>query len=215
MTIKLGWLRDLLIIPIIVGIIVAVFQFVLPELIENDLELSYLQEEEKLHFDKSTVGNAKLEINDIETSYLYSKSIRVWNSGEIPIKNLPIKYVFETSDPTFEIFVVTHNTKPKYEFGNISLTEKDLYSEKYVYELLNPGDEFTISFLTNGEAPQSIYTKAEGLNVKKVSPTQEEKAPLSIFTSVAISIITLLVFILELRIIKSDFAEQILKKLKE
>jgi len=40
--------------------------------------------------------------------------------------------------------MVNHNTKPKYEFGNITSTETDQYSRRFVYDLLNPGDEVII-----------------------------------------------------------------------
>ena len=115
-----------------------------------------------------------MEINDIETSLLVAQSTRIWNSGELPIKTLPIRYVFETSSSTFRIFMVSHNTKPKYEFGNITSAEADQYSRRFLYDLLNPGDEVTITFLTNEAAPVSMYAKAEGLSIKLVKPPDKE-----------------------------------------
>lgn len=161
-------LKNLVIIPLIVGLIVAVFQFGLPKLFEKDNELSYSLEESKIHLDQNTIGDIKVEINNIETSLLVSQSARIWNSGGLPIKMLPIRYIFETSSPTFNILMVNHNTKPKYEFGNITSTEADQYSRRFVYDLLNPKDEFTIVFLINEEAPLSVYAKCEGLSIKLV-----------------------------------------------
>lgn len=166
------WLINLMIIPLVVGLIVAVFQFGLPKLFEKDDELSYSLEEPKIHLDQNTIGDIKVEINNIETSLLVSQSARIWNSGELPIKMLPIKYVFKTSSSTFKIFMVNHNTKPKYEFGNITSTEGDQHSRRFVYDLLNPGDEITIIFLTNETAPLSIYAKGEGLSIKLVKPPE-------------------------------------------
>lgn len=181
------WLRNLLIIPLVVGSIVAVFQFGLPRFFEKDSELSYSLEEPNIHLDKNTMGDVKVEINDIETSLLVAQSARIWNSGELPIKMLPIRYVFETSSSTFKIFMFTHNTKPKYEFGDIISTEADQYSRRFVYDLLNPGDEVTITFLTNEAAPVSVYAKAEGLSINKlVKPSDRKSSELMV---VAITIV--------------------------
>ena len=164
------WLKNLVIIPLIVGLIVAIFQFGLPKLFEKDNELSYSLEEPKIHLDQNTAGDAKVVINNIETSLLVSQSARIWNSGGFPIKMLPIRYIFETSSSKFKIFLVNNSTKPKYEFGNITLTETDQYSRRFVYDLLNPGDEVTIIFFTNIVAPLRVYAKGEGLCIKLIKP---------------------------------------------
>ena len=167
------WLKNPLIIPLIVTLIAVIFQFGLPKLFEKDNELSYSLEEPKIHLDQNTIGDIKVKINNIETSLLVSQSARIWNSGGFPIKMLPIKYIFETSSSTFKILMVNHNTKPKYEFGNIASTETDQYSRRFVYDLLNPGDEVTIIFLTNEVAPLSVYAKGEGLSIKLIKPERD------------------------------------------
>jgi len=164
------WLKNPLIIPLVAGLIVVIFQFGLLKLFEKDNELSYSLEEPKIHLDQNTIGDIKVKINNIETSLLVSQSARIWNSGGLPIKMLPIRYIFETSSSKFKILVVNHNTKPKHEFGNITSTETDQYSRKFVYDLLNPGDEVTIIFLTNEVAPLSVFAKGEGLNIKLIKP---------------------------------------------
>jgi len=164
------WLKNLVIIPLIVGLIVAIFQFGLQKLFEKDNELSYSLEEPKIHLDQNTTGDVKVEINNIETSLLVSQSARIWNSGEFPIKMLPIRYIFEASSSKFKILMVNHSTKPKYEFGNITSTETDQYSRRFVYDLLNPGDEVTIIFFTNIVAPFRVYAKGEGLSIKLIKP---------------------------------------------
>ena len=191
------WLRNLLIIPLIVGLTVAAFQFGLPMLFEKDSELSYSLEEPTVHLDKNTIGDVKVEIDDVETSLLVAQSARIWNSGELPIKTLPIRYIFETSRSTFRIFMVTHNTKPKYEFGNITSTEANQYSRRFVYDLLNPGDEVTITFLTNEAAPLSVYAKAEGLGIKLVKPPERttiELITVAISTVVSLFTVFLVLF---------------------
>ncbi len=181
-----NWVRDIFLIPLIVGLIVAIFQFGFPKLSEKNFELSYSAEEPKLVLDTDKMGYVKVKINDIETNLLYSQSIKFWNSGGIPIKSLPIRYVYDygnISGPGFNNEFDTHNTKPEYEFGNITLIEDTPGSKKYLYDLLNPGDEFIITFYTNTKIPIKAYAKAEGLNVKKIEPPKEEARPywLSIF----------------------------------
>jgi len=165
-------LLKLVIVPIFVGLIMATFQLVIPTLLEKDLELSYFIEGPKTYIDKGTIGDVKLEINDIETPYLVSQSVRIWNSGELPIKALPVTYIFENSSSNFKIFAVKHNTKPEYEFGNISTLKADQNSIRNLYELLNPNDEITVTFLTNERVSLSIYTKAEGLSISKYKPVE-------------------------------------------
>ena len=190
-----NWMRDLLIVPLIVGLTVALIQYTFPIIFEKEFELTYSIEEPKLQIDKNTIGDVKVEINDIETSTLYSQSIKFWNSGEIPIKSLPIKYVSENSNPTYKLFFVSHTTKPKYEFGNITMVEITPLSQKYIYDLLNPNDEFTITFLTNEEATQNVYLKVEGLNVKKIEQPQDRTKTI-IYFAVFIALFTEIVTVM-------------------
>ena len=192
-------LRNLAVIPIIVGLLMLILEFGILSISEKELELSYSLEDSKIILDKSTMENATVEINGANISSLYSQSIRIWNSGEIPIKALPILYMFNMSSPTFRIFVVTHDTNPKYEFGKISLIEENQYSKRYAYDLLNPNDEFTITILTNEEAHQSVYAKAEGLSVKQVIPPEEDRLA-EIKENVIISFFTIFLVILQLKV---------------
>ena len=177
---------------------------------EIELEYSYSLEYPKMLFDKLTIGNANVEINDVNTSSLYRQSIRIWNSGKIPIKDLPILYVFETQSPTFRIVDVTHNTNPKYEFGKISLIKEDQHSKKYVYDLLNPNDEFTIAILTNEKAPQSVHSKVEGLSTILVIPPEEDSPLPEFIKSIIISFITVILLIVELKLVAYSRRQTIL-----
>jgi len=72
------WLRDLLIIPLIVGLIVAVVTFVLPKIFEPRKELSYTIDAPIKHIDpdkKPTIGSLKIEINGMSTSSLFCLSV--------------------------------------------------------------------------------------------------------------------------------------------
>lgn len=195
------------------GLFLLPLQYSLEKNSDIELEYSYSLEYPKMLLDKLTIGNANVEINDVNTSSLYRQSIKIWNSGEIPIKDLPILYVFETQSPTFQILAVTHNTKPKYEFGKISLIKEDQYSKKYVYDLLNTNDEFTITILTNEEVPPSVHSKIEGLSTIPVIPPEEDRLLLEILTNIIASFITVILLIVELKLMPYSHRQTILNYL--
>ena len=193
---KKNTLINMFIISLLVGLIVAIVQLALPKFFEKDVELSYLLDEPKVNLDQNTIGEINVKINNIETSLLVTQSARIWNSGEIPIKMLPIRYVFETPSPKFKIFTVNHNTKLKYEFGKITLEEDNQYSKRFVYDLLNPNDEFTIIFLTNEIAPLRLYTKCEGLSIKLFKlPERNLSSWIIIFASFFSAVLSLTLYI--------------------
>jgi hypothetical protein len=153
-------------------IVAAMVYFVFPELSEKDTELkelSYSIEGPITHLEPDLTGSLEVMINNILTSYLFAYRVRIWNSGEVPLKNLPIRFVFDTSEGDFKIFEVKHDTKPKYEFGKI--TEQDIdedndaYSKRFTYPLLNPKDEDIVTLWTNYPVSLSVYAKSEGLKL--------------------------------------------------
>lgn len=149
---KSRWLRDLVVIPMVVGLVLAVITFVLPALFEKENELTYIVEAPSVYFDKDTVGSLKVQINGIKTESLVAYKARFWNSGDMPLENLAVRYVFDgfsPSDPNFNVFAVSHETQPKYEFGKIEEDASDAKSKRFKYALLNPGDMVTVTFLSN------------------------------------------------------------------
>ncbi len=167
---KPSWLRDLLLIPIIVGIIVALVTFVIPRMFDKDKELSYSINLPNEYLDQDAVGSLKIEVNGVPTSALYDYKVSVWNSGDIPLKKIPIRFVFNIKERDFQIFNVIHKTDPSYEFGKITEEDIDSKSKRFVYELLNPGDKDEITFLCNKWAIMTVHSKSEGLKVNWVKP---------------------------------------------
>ena len=168
---KSEWWRSL-ILMVIAGIIVAAVALGFQELSEKDTELkelSYSIEGPITHLEPDLTGSLEVMINNISTSYLFEYKVRIWNSGEVPLKNLPIRFVFDTSKADFKIFEVEHDTNPKYEFGEI--TEQDIdedndaYSRRFIYALLNPKDEDIVTLWTNSPVFLSVYAKSERLNL--------------------------------------------------
>ena len=153
------WFRDLLIIPLIVGAIMALFAFGLPTILEKDNVISYSIDGPITYLDQLSIGDISIKVDDVPTTYLFSHKVRIWNSGDVPIKDLPIRFIFDTDNKEFKIFNINHSTKPAYEFGKISLQDISANSKRFTYELLNPDDEDIITFLTNSLASLSIYTE--------------------------------------------------------
>lgn len=174
---KLEWVLRLLIIPVIVivigGTVLIAVQFELQRLYEKDTELkelSYSIEGPITHLDPDLTGSVGLMItNNISTSYLVAYRVRIWNSGKVPLKKLPIRFVFDTSESDFKLFKVEHDTKPKHEFGEITeqdlIEDNDAYSRRFIYELLNPKDEDIVTLWTKYPVSLSVYAKSEGLDL--------------------------------------------------
>jgi hypothetical protein len=169
---KTNWVRDLLIIPLTVGVVVAFFTFVLPKILEKGNELSYSIDEPITYLDRPEVHNVKIEVNGVHTSSLFAYKVRLWNSGGVPIKHLPVRFVFKPDNTSFTIFNVSQTTKPEFEFGQITEEGSDTLSKRFVYELFNPKDEVNATFLTNGKAELLVFAKVEGLTLSLVKATQ-------------------------------------------
>jgi hypothetical protein len=166
---KLEWLIKPVIVTVIGGlIVVAVAYLLFPGPYEKDTELkelSYSIDVPESQLEPEVTGNLKITINNISTSYLVIYRVRIWNSGEVPLKDLPLRFVFNTSESDFKIFKVEHDTKPKYEFGEITKQDIDAYSRRFIYLLLNPKDEDIVTLYTNYPVSLSVYAKSEGLNL--------------------------------------------------
>jgi hypothetical protein len=175
MQLEKNWWINIILVPLLIGIIIAFVQYGLPLFFEKKTELSYSIEDPIINIDKNTVDNIDIKINNISTGTLIGQTIHVWNSGNKPIEKLPITYLFKSEDNNFAILASSHDTKPNYEFGSISLLEKTNKSRRYLYELLNPKDEFNAIFLVNDISSIELYAKQSGLNIKQESNTSKNK----------------------------------------
>lgn len=169
---KSNWFRDLLIIPLVVGIVIIFASLFLSKLFEKSNELSYILEGPTTYIDPNTIAGIKVEIEGVPSSSLIAYKVRMWNSGGSPLKNVPVLFAFEPSDSTFKIFSITHSTKPQFEFGKITKDSVNFSSRRFHFELLNPGDEDTVTLLTNQSPSLSLFAKKEGLTLNPVNPNK-------------------------------------------
>jgi hypothetical protein len=166
-----SWLT-LFIIPLVIGLIIALFTFVVPKLFEKGKKLNYSVDGPSAYLDKNSIGNIKVVVNDVPTANLFGYKVRLWNSGGVPLKNLPILFNFSQNKPGLVFFSVSHDTKPSLEFGGIREEGSDDHSKRFVYELLNPGDEDVVTFLLNDNPKLQLYSKSEGLKLVWVRPSE-------------------------------------------
>lgn len=162
-----------LLIPLIVGLIIAIIQFGLPYFFGDKKELTYTIFEPITYFDKNSVGELNIVIDGIESNALFSNQIILENTGQIPLKNIPITIHFSAQDTLFKIYNYTIQTQPPVEFGNI---EKNLRSTdlSLKVELINPKDKIFVNVLTNSKCESNVYAKSEGMILSKAE-TQEGK----------------------------------------
>lgn len=164
-----------LIISIFAGIIVGLFDQGIPDIFKKNKELTAIIEDPNIYLDESSFHNTTIKINEIEVTKLVTYEITIFNSGDQPITEVSIRFVFNSENPSFKIINITHNTKPEYEFGKIIKEEIDNFTIKFTYELLNPGDQDKILFMTNELAEINLYSKVEGMEFKQITPPQYDK----------------------------------------
>jgi hypothetical protein len=174
---KTEWWRRFINHPVtrtVIGglIVAAVVYFVFPEIYEKDTELkefSYSIDGPITYLEPDLTGSLEVMINNISTFYLLEYRVRIWNSRKVPLKNLPIRFVFDTSESDFKLFKVEHDHKPRYEFGEITeqdlIEDNDACSRRFIYTLLNPKDEDIVTLWTNYPVSLSVYAKSEGLDL--------------------------------------------------
>ncbi|HAQ19375.1 MAG TPA: hypothetical protein DCR40_09120 [Prolixibacteraceae bacterium] len=161
-------------IPLIVGLIIAGIQFGLPYFFGDKKELTYKIYEPITYFDKNTVGELNIVINGIESNALFSNQFLIENTGQIPLKNIPITIKFDTLDSLFKIYNYTIQTQPPLEFGNIDkkLSRTNLSIN---VDLINPKDKILINILTNSRNKSGLYSKSEGMILSKAEIKEEKK----------------------------------------
>ena len=171
------WLRNYFLLPLLVGIIVGGFTLGVPFIFKKKTEISYNIEGPQRYLEDPALKNIQILVSGKTVSKINGYRIIVWNSGSNPIKKLPLRLVFEPIDKDFEIFAVTHDTTPKFEFGKITELEGNQSSRRFEYELFNINDQDIIGVLTNKTAPLQVYAKTEGLFVKKIEQQKQEYFP--------------------------------------
>jgi hypothetical protein len=185
------WWLTILVGPLIVGILVALVTFVIPKWLSLGKQLSYSIDGPITLLDKLALSASgttiTLMVNGVTVPELFAYKVRLWNSGDSPLKDLPVRLVFDTPEQGFQILEVKHETTPKHEFGKIVEQGSDATSKRFVFELLNPDDEDSITLMTNKSPHLQVYAKAEGLQLALVETTKKSPFDEGFTTVVAIA----------------------------
>ena len=121
---------------------------------------------------------------DLDQLQIYKVTIR--NSGNSPIKDLPIRLVFEEPSEKFSVFTILHKTNPAHEFGAIK-SDHNMSSPRFIYELLNPGNEDVITVLASEKRQLRVYAGGEGVSLDV--RTASETAPANIYIFIIIAFV--------------------------
>lgn len=169
-----NWMRDYLVLPLIVGVVGVIGTFVLPRFFQDNLELSYETEGPDGLIDSRVDGtNIRFKVNEKEAQSVFLNRVRLWNSGIKPVEKIPVTFEFDIkNDGGFEILSVTHKTKPEREFGAITELGGNNNSRRIQYEFLNSGNEDVVSFLSTRETQIKVYANAKGMSL--INRTKEK-----------------------------------------
>jgi hypothetical protein len=173
--VKANWVRDLVVIPLVVGMVVAVFTYGLPRIWEKGRQLSYSIDGPTPALTETLVGKIAISANGVPVSQLFTYRVRVWNSGGGALRDVPVRVVFEMPPADFRMLNVAHATTPKYEFGAITESSDSPASRRFVYALLNPKSEDVITFVTTAGPSARLYSNVEDVQLKEVA-TSEHKS---------------------------------------
>jgi hypothetical protein len=230
-----NWIRDSLIVPILVGILVGSILLVIQSATEwfgkndklvlisvdgpfalihvNDLfkefniSTKFIYDVGKISEDYKKTENKKTKYNpndlsppgpprmtgvfqEVDAGDPQIYRVLIKNTGELPIRDLPVRLVFKNHTDKLKIFTIKHNTTPKHEFGEIKKDFSDGFKPRFVYSLLNPKDEDDILIIASEKADLEVYTKAEGVSVET-----EDINTKYYYSSTTILILSLIAFV--------------------
>jgi len=185
----------LFLIPIAVGLIIAIFQYILPLINQEKKELSYRLDSSISLIDQEKTNGISIRINGEENKSIYFNRIEFVNSGQIPLKQIPIKIRLSNIDTNLKIYKRIITTEPKLEFGRIidSVTANSI---SMFVDLINPKDKITLDILTNRKPEIEVYSKSEGMSFKKLEAEKKDNNKLEFWFALTGSILsTILAFI--------------------
>ena len=172
------------VIKIILGAIIGGFTtfFVQKKLKErNSLAYEILSKMSLIDVKDEVKKKIKIEYEEFPANNIYSFKIRLVNDGNVAIKNQPILFEFPKDCHILETKI---DTKPRFEFGPITLDEKyekgelDFHLERYIIDMVNPKDEIEFRFLTinNSNDAVKIHCKGENLRFHQIDRKNKSTA---------------------------------------
>jgi len=141
-----------------------------PEIFGLDKELSYTIYPPKIQRSGTIVAPTNPLTQGFGGGSWYENQIRIWNSGNNTLQNLPVRFYFESKSKDIRITNSHYSTKPEHEFGVIEKEQIDDKSERYTYHFLKKGNEIRLTFNTNEVAEAKVECNVDGVSVNPVEP---------------------------------------------
>jgi hypothetical protein len=176
------WVRNLILIPTLVTVISLIATSIIQSLLGERRQLSYsirsYRSDSLYTCRQSPSGTAvqclALVIIDPDSNRripVQMMEARVWNSGTVPLKDLPVYYHFRTTEPDTLPPAIRHYSNPWTVAPSIHPDSVILIGSgtvfQYHYSLLNPGDEVTLIAFGDNVSSASVEARAEGLRVRE------------------------------------------------
>jgi hypothetical protein len=166
----MSWKRDLIIAPIIAGVGVLVLggagAAIWNAMTSKEKELSYYVSNPVSVV--QGVRGAKVLLNNETFANLYIYQVHIKNSGGEPLKQLPVRYQFQTTNSTFRWLIGAVNREVSTP-GVARDIKMDQHSHLVTYDLLNPGDIDENFMLTTENPELSVIARYEGLKVTRLT----------------------------------------------
>ncbi len=165
---KRVWIRKELVLPFVATLASgALIALLVQYLTSTAKELSYMVDGPIAYADDDRpIGSVEIRVDGVPVPNLYTYTVTVWNSGDEPLRDLPLRLVFGSGSEEFKVLSIKHTTRPAHEFGRIDdAPGMDRNQRRFVFELLNVGDRDTISVVTTHDAGVRVFSKIAGLTL--------------------------------------------------
>lgn len=162
------WVRDILILPLSVGVAVSIFGFILPKAFAEERELSYSVEGPIIFLESVTNQAPVVSIEGEKLPRLIGFRVQIWNSGDLPLEDLPILLHFENRAANFRVISAACSSNPPHEFGTIVEQVPNGASRRYSVELMNPGDVIEVAILVTERASLNVFSKSKGMRLRRI-----------------------------------------------
>jgi len=165
-------------------------------------ELSYTIEPSEVFMKNPSTDEVKIIVNDIPVKEIFSHRIQIWNSGNLPIKDVPFDFFFpvdKQNNAEFKILNLSYSTNPKRKFGKVVEGKSDWSEMEMSVGLMNPGDMIGVRIITNQNIQPEFFSKSEGVIIVQGSNSQERAKYF-----IGVGIITFIAFcLLMIRLMRS------------
>jgi len=163
----------LLVLPSVVSLAAVVVAFALPRSFPEKKELSHTIQGPVTF--KAAPEFGKVAVGGVEVSSFSIYRVWFWNSGDLPLKDIPVSFVFDDILGNFQVESVYYATTPSYEFGDVRSEKVSSTHVRFVCQLLNRGDEVLVTFITKGKSELVVESKLEGMEEVALHPEEESR----------------------------------------